>query len=58
MHSFPLPTYTVIVMGSDFGRTMNANSNGGTDHAWVSSMYIDRVRLLASHNLHTGFSST
>ena len=24
---------TVIVMGSDFGRSMNTNSNGGTDHA-------------------------
>ena len=25
---------TVIVQGSDFGRSMNTNSNGGTDHAW------------------------
>lgn len=25
---------TVIVMGSDFGRSMNTNSNSGTDHAW------------------------
>ena len=24
---------TVIVMGSDFGRSLNPNSNGGTDHA-------------------------
>lgn len=25
---------TVIVMGSDFGRSITTNSNGGTDHAW------------------------
>ena len=28
---------TVIVMGSDFGRTLNSNANRGTDHAWVGS---------------------
>ena len=25
---------TVIVQGSDFGRSMNTNSNSGTDHGW------------------------
>lgn len=25
---------TVILMGSDFGRSVEPNSNGGTDHAW------------------------
>lgn len=24
----------VVVVGSDFARTMSANSNDGTDHAW------------------------
>ena len=28
---------TAILMGSDFGRSLNPNSNGGTDHAWVST---------------------
>ena len=26
--------HVVIVTGSDFGRTLTANSGGGTDHAW------------------------
>lgn len=25
---------TAIILGSDFGRSMNPNSGGGTDHAW------------------------
>eukprot|EP00957_Ditylum_brightwellii_P015012 1131846-Ditylum_brightwellii.AAC.1 len=24
----------VIIMGSDFGRSITPNANGGTDHAW------------------------
>lgn len=31
---------TVIVMGSDFGRTLNANANGGTDHAWGGNYFM------------------
>ena len=31
---------TVIVMGSDFGRSMNANSNSGTDHAWGGNYFM------------------
>eukprot|EP00804_Cyclotella_cryptica_P013853 CCRYP_002403-RF/>CCRYP_002403-RF protein AED:0.04 eAED:0.04 QI:361/1/1/1/0.81/0.82/17/505/2306 len=31
---------TVIVMGSDFGRSLTANSNGGTDHAWGGNYFI------------------
>ena len=29
---------TVIVQGSDFGRSMNTNSNSGTDHAVSSAL--------------------
>ena len=31
---------TVIMMGSDFGRSMNTNSNSGTDHAWGGNYFI------------------
>jgi uncharacterized protein (DUF1800 family)/uncharacterized protein (DUF1501 family) len=31
---------TVIVMGSDFGRSINPNSNGGTDHAWGGNFFM------------------
>ncbi|KAL7539583.1 hypothetical protein ACHAXR_009408 [Thalassiosira sp. AJA248-18] len=31
---------TVIISGSDFGRSMNTNSNGGTDHAWGGNYFI------------------
>jgi len=31
---------TVIMMGSDFGRSLTANSNGGTDHAWGGNYFI------------------
>ncbi len=31
---------TVVVMGSDFGRSMNPNSNGGTDHAWGGNYFM------------------
>lgn len=34
---------TAILMASDFGRSLNPNSGGGTDHGWVStarSMYV------------------
>jgi uncharacterized protein (DUF1501 family) len=26
---------TAIVLGSEFGRSVAANSNGGTDHGWA-----------------------
>ena len=29
---------TVILMGSDFGRSVEPNSNGGTDHAWAGEL--------------------
>ena len=29
-----------IVMGSDFGRSLNPNSNGGTDHAWGGNYFV------------------
>jgi hypothetical protein len=31
---------TVIILGSDFGRSLTANSNGGTDHAWGGNYFI------------------
>lgn len=31
---------TVIILGSDFGRSMNPNSNGGTDHAWGGNYFM------------------
>ena len=31
---------TVIVQGSDFGRSLNTNSNSGTDHAWGGNYYM------------------
>lgn len=30
----------VLVMGSDFGRSLNPNSNGGTDHAWGGQYFV------------------
>lgn len=33
---------TVIVMGSDFGRSISPNSNGGSDHAWGVSFLSTR----------------
>lgn len=34
---------TAILMQSDFGRSLNPNSNGGTDHAWVSICMIQML---------------
>ncbi len=31
---------TAIVMGSDFGRSLNPNSNGGSDHAWGGNYFL------------------
>jgi len=31
---------TVIVMGSEFGRSITSNSNGGTDHAWAGNYFM------------------
>lgn len=31
---------TVIIMGSDFGRTITVNSNSGTDHAWGGNYFM------------------
>uniref|UniRef100_A0A6V2KAH0 DUF1501 domain-containing protein n=1 Tax=Ditylum brightwellii TaxID=49249 RepID=A0A6V2KAH0_9STRA len=31
---------TALVMGSDFGRSVTANSNGGTDHAWGGNYFL------------------
>ena len=36
---------TVIVMGSDFGRSLTANSNGGTDHGENEFITSREVRL-------------
>lgn len=30
----------VIIMGSDFGRSISPNSNGGTDHAWGGNYFL------------------
>lgn len=31
---------TAILMASDFGRSLNPNSNGGTDHAWGGNYFL------------------
>lgn len=31
---------TAILMASDFGRSLNPNSGGGTDHGWVSHLLV------------------
>lgn len=31
---------TVLIMASDFGRSLNPNSNAGTDHAWGGNYFV------------------
>ena len=56
---------TVIVQGSDFGRSMNPNSNGGTDHAVSSALctclYMLAYNMYISHMfdiIHSGVATT
>ena len=54
---------TAIVMGSDFGRSLNPNSNGGSDHACKFQqcylcllLFIYKMRFSSKFNIHVLFS--
>lgn len=40
MKALQIDQNVVVVQGSEFGRTISANSNQGSDHAWGGNYYV------------------
>ena len=61
MHRQDLWDKTLIIMGSDFGRSIPSNANGGTDHAvrfvfYLACMYLFSSPTISPDNLFCTFA--